>query len=139
VAAFAVFARAEQMPKGTSPFADLGENRFACLFDKDDTDDVLALSLTYRIARHWALADAVAEGDELDVRAMQDALEHARHQLQSFTLLKRKVTQLESSLADGVAGIRDELDRARLALTDALDRLDAAVQAGDDGAASEAA
>lgn len=139
MAAFAVFARAEQMPKGTSPFADLGENRFACFLDKDDVDDALVLSLTYRIARHWALVDTVAEGDALDVRAMHDALEHARNQLQSFSLLKRKVTQLESGFADGVGGIRDELDRARLALTDALDRLDEAVRTGDEGSASQAA
>jgi hypothetical protein len=137
--AVAVFARLEQMPKGSCPFAEFGENRFACLFDKDDPDDRLALTLAYRIARHWALADAVVGSRELDVRAMTEALDHARNQLQSFTLLKRRLTNLESGFSDGVGGIRDELDRARLAITDALDRLDESIRVAADEATASAA
>ena len=132
-ATIAVFARGEQMPKGTFPFAELGENRFVCVLDKDDPDDDLVLCVAYRVARHWALADACADTTELDLRAVHDSLEHARSQLQSFTQLKRKLTSLEVGFTDGVSGIRDELDRARLSLTDALDRLDEAVRAPEAG------
>lgn len=138
-AAIAVFATEEQMPKGTYPFADFGESRFVCLLDKDDPDDVLALTIAYRVARHWALADATSEHAEIDLRAMHDALEHARNQLQSFTVLKRKLTGLESGFTDGISGIREELDRVRVALTVALDRLDEAVLVDTAGDVASAA
>jgi len=130
-ASIAVFARGEQMPKGTFPFAELGENRFVCVLDKHEAEDDLVLSLAYRVARHWALADATAGAADLDVRAVRDSLEHARNQLQSFTLLKRKLTSLETGFSEGVTGIREEVERARLALTGSLDRLDEAVRVPD--------
>lgn len=134
-AAIAVFARREQMPKGTWPFADLGENRFVCVLEKDDPDDMLVLSLAYRIARHWALADvAGGAGEDIDLRAMRDALDHARQQLEAFTSIKSKVTQLETTVGKSVEAIRVDLDRARAALVESLDRLDAAVEAADDDA-----
>jgi hypothetical protein len=132
-ASIAVFARSEQMPKGSFPFAELGENRFVCVLDKDEPDDDLVLSLAYRVARHWALADAAACAADLDVRAVRDSLDHARNQLQSFSLLKRKLTSLETGFSEGVTSIREEVERARLALTDSLDRLDDAVRAPDGG------
>lgn len=130
--AVAIFARPAQMPKGTYPFAELGDNRFACLLDKGDPDDLLALTVAYRLARHWALVDMTADDATLDLRAMRDALDGARSQLQSFSLLKRRLTNLESGFGEGVCGIRDELDRARLALTDSLDRLDESMRLADD-------
>jgi hypothetical protein len=139
LASIAVFGSGEQMPKGTYPFADLGESRFACLLDKDDPDDMLALTLAYRVARHWALADATGEKNEPDPRAIHDAIEYARNQLQSFTALKRKLTNLETGFSGGVADIRDEVDRARAALTNALDRLDESIRVVDESSTSDAA
>jgi hypothetical protein len=139
VASIAVFASEEQMPKGTYPFADFGESRFVCLMDKDDPDDLLALTLAYRVARHWALADADSGEAELDARAIHDAMEHARNQLQSFSALKRKLTNLETGFTNGVTDIREEVDRARVALTEALDRLDDSTRVVDELPASDVA
>ena len=132
-ASILAFAREDQMPTGTAPFFDLGENRFACLVDKDDPSDTLVLTTAYRLARHWVLMDALAADDsELDVRAMHDALDHARTQLQAFSQLKRKVTELETSMADGVGGIRSQVEVIRAGIADALDRLDEALAVADD-------
>ncbi len=122
-AAVAVYARAEQMPRGAAPFREQGKARCLCLYDKEDNEP-MALEFAYRVARFSALATLRVAGDEVDTGGIREDLAIGQAQLRAFANVKRQLTQLKTSVDDGVDGLQETVDDLREKLAEVFERID---------------
>ena len=122
--AIGVYSRSEYMPTGSAPFREESPTLYLCLFDKDNTEEKLALTVAYRIARVSALQMMRRECAPVDAAAIREDVREASTLLSAFTTIKRHLTHLRSSMGKGFDGLEGQIEDLRLKLSDVLDRID---------------
>jgi hypothetical protein len=126
-AAIAVFSKTEHMPRGSSPFHEVGDSDFLVLYDKDQPD-TSAIRLAYHAARRFITTTASSQASQMDAAGLKSDISAARALLRSITNLKSQLTQLSGSVGKASQGISGELDALRRSLSDLFDTMEARVQ-----------